>query len=160
MTLALISFFCFFSSLSIRLLVFHPEYHCILLWLIRLTNFLKMCWSHRLKRRKIHGLVEKLRKLNFLTPYWYFKWFNTDLLNYIQYILKIPSLYRQSVSLILVSSRESGIFPWWVTIGGWLGGSLHVSEDRVDIKNGGEDEKRKGEADTPFHTMGRGRQRA
>ena len=36
----------------------------------------------------------------------------------------------------------------------WGGGALHVSEDRVDIKKGGEDEKRKG--DTPFHTMGRG----
>ena len=31
MTLALISFVCFFSSLSIRLLIFHLEYHSILL---------------------------------------------------------------------------------------------------------------------------------
>ena len=52
MTLALISFFCFFSSLTMRLLVFHLEYHCILLWLIRLTNCLKMGWSLRPKRRE------------------------------------------------------------------------------------------------------------
>ena len=52
MTLALISFFCFCASLSMRVLVFHLEYHCILLRLIRLTNCLKMGWSISPKRRK------------------------------------------------------------------------------------------------------------
>ena len=63
MTLALISFFAF-SSLTMLLLVFHLEYHCIVLWLIRLTNCLKMGWSLHPKRydkQKIHDLVKKLK---------------------------------------------------------------------------------------------------
>ena len=52
MTLALISFVCFFSSLSMPLLVFHLQYHCILLWLIRLTNCPKMGWGLSQKRRE------------------------------------------------------------------------------------------------------------
>ena len=79
MTLALITFFCFFSSLSMGLLVFHLEYLCILLWLIRLTNCLKIGWSLCPKRRENAWFSGKLNKLYFLTPYWYFKWFNTDL---------------------------------------------------------------------------------
>ena len=43
-------FFILFSSLSTWLLVFHLEYHCIVLWLIRLTNCLKMGWSLHPKR--------------------------------------------------------------------------------------------------------------
>ena len=43
-----------------------------------------MDWSLRPKRRaieRIHGLVEKIKiSCTFLTPYWHFKWFNTDLL--------------------------------------------------------------------------------
>ena len=35
-------FILLFSSLSMRLLVFHLEFHCIVLRLIRLTNCLKM----------------------------------------------------------------------------------------------------------------------
>ena len=52
MTLTLISFFCFFFSLSMWLLIFHLEYHCILVWLIKLTNCLKMGWSFLPKRRE------------------------------------------------------------------------------------------------------------
>ena len=51
MTLALISFLCFFS-LSMWLLVFHLEYQCIVLWLIRVTSYLRIGWSLRPKRRK------------------------------------------------------------------------------------------------------------
>ena len=54
-------FLLLFSSLSMRLLVFHLACHCIVVWLIRLTNCLKMG----------SGLARN--------PYWYFKWFNTDL---------------------------------------------------------------------------------
>ena len=50
----------FFYSLSMRLLVFHLEYHCILLWLIRLTNCLKMGCSLRPKRRKNTWFIWKL----------------------------------------------------------------------------------------------------
>ena len=56
------------------------------------------------------------------------------------------------MSLILVYHRI-WYFPR-MGVNWWGVGALHVSEDRVDIKKGGEDEKRKG--DTPFHTMGRG----
>ena len=45
---------------------------------------------------------------------------------------------------------ESGIFLWWVS----RGGGLHVSEDRRISRR--EDEKRKRETGTPFHTMGAG----
>ena len=64
-----------------RLLRFHLEYHCIVLWLIRLTNCLKMGWSLRPKRRYIENTWISQKKLscNFLTPYWYFKRKNTNL---------------------------------------------------------------------------------
>ena len=77
MTLVLISFFCFFSSLSMWLLVFHLEYHCIVLWLIRLTNCLKMGCSRCPKRHYIENTWIS-RKVVLFYPSWYFKWFNTD----------------------------------------------------------------------------------
>ena len=63
MTLPLISFFCFFFT-------YHATTHIssmvplYLLWLIRLTNCLKMGWSLRPRRRaiqKINGIVEKIK---------------------------------------------------------------------------------------------------
>ena len=95
-------FLLLFSSRSMRLFVFHLEYHCTVLWLIRLTNCLKMDWSLRPKSHaieKIHGLVEKLNKLYFLTPYWYFKWFNTDLSNY-NIIMTIQIVIYWNISLL------------------------------------------------------------
>ena len=78
-------FLLLFSWLSMRLLMFYLEHHCNVLWLIRLMNCLKMGWSLRPKRRaiwNIDGLVKKKKKVVLLTPYWYFKWFTTDLSNY------------------------------------------------------------------------------
>ena len=60
-TLALISFFYFFSSFSMRLLGFHLEYCCILLWLIRLTSYLKMGWTLRPKRHKNTWFSQKIK---------------------------------------------------------------------------------------------------
>ena len=45
-------FLLLFSSFRMRLLLFHLEYHCILLWLIRLMNCLKMGRRFCPKRRE------------------------------------------------------------------------------------------------------------
>ena len=50
-----------FSSLSMRLLVFHLEYHCIVLWLMRLTNCLKMGWSLCPKRHENTWFSQKIK---------------------------------------------------------------------------------------------------
>ena len=68
-------FLLLFSSLSMWLLVFHLEYHCIVSWLIRLTNCLKMGWSLRPKCRYVGNTWisrkywNKEIKLYFFTPY-------------------------------------------------------------------------------------------
>ena len=51
-----------FSSLSMPLLVFHLEYHFIVLWLMRLTNCLKMGWNLRPKRPENTWFSRKIKK--------------------------------------------------------------------------------------------------
>ena len=80
MTLALISFFCFFSSISMRLLVFHLEYCCILLWLIRLMNYLKMGWRLRPRSHENTWFSLKIKEVVLSYTYWCFKWFNTKMM--------------------------------------------------------------------------------
>ena len=50
-----------FFSLSMRLLLFHLEYNCIVLWLIRLANCLKMGWSLHPKRHENTWFSWKIR---------------------------------------------------------------------------------------------------
>ena len=54
-----------FSSLSIWLLVFHLEYHCILQYFTRLENCLKMGWNlsarNVVKEKNVIKLPEKMK---------------------------------------------------------------------------------------------------
>ena len=63
-------FLLLFFSIRMRLLRFHLEYHCIVLWLVRLTDCLKMGWSLRPKHRDIENTWISRKKLKYVTHFW------------------------------------------------------------------------------------------